>query len=114
MGIIVRMRLHFNINTNDFYIFFNFSNEMVESKVYEKLDEWQISELDERCDIIHVVLKLNILNFSKPNDYKGNKKTPKKGAMRVSSPGALLGEMINCLLDGTYVISQWAWATDQA
>lgn len=53
-----------------------------------------------------MVLKLNILNFSKPNDYKGNKKTPKKGAMRVSSPGALLGEMINCLLDATYVISQ--------
>ena len=52
-----------------------------------------------------MVLKLNILNFSKPTDYKG-KKTPKKGAMRVSSPGALLGEMINCLLDGTYVISQ--------
>ena len=25
-GIIVRMRLHFNINTNDFYLFFNFSN----------------------------------------------------------------------------------------
>lgn len=30
----------------------------------------------------------------------------KKGAMRVSSPVALLGEMIDCLLDGTYVISQ--------
>ena len=89
-------------------------SERVESKVYEKLDEWQISGLDERCDIIHVVLKLNILNFSKPNDYKGNKKTPKKGAIRVSSPGALLGEMINFLLDGTYVISQWAWATDPA
>mgnify|MGYP007089306978 FL=1 len=87
---------------------------MVESKVYEKLGEWQISGLDERCDIIHILLKLNILNFSKPNDYKGNKKTPKKGAMRVSSPGALLGEMINCQLDGTYVISQWAWATDLA
>ena len=28
-----------------------------------------------------------------------------KGAMRVSSPGALPGEMINCLLDGTDVIS---------
>ena len=25
-----------------------------------------------------VFKKLNILNFSKPNDYKGNKKTPKK------------------------------------
>ena len=34
------------------------------------------------------------------------KKTPKKGAMRVSSPEALPGEMINCQLDGTYVISQ--------
>ena len=45
----------------------------VESKVYENLMNDRFSELDERCDIIHVVLKLNILNFSKPNDYKGNK-----------------------------------------
>ena len=52
------------------------------------------------------MLKLNILNFSKQNDYKGNKKTPKKGAMRVSSPEALLGEMINCQLDDIYMISQ--------
>ena len=34
------------------------------------------------------------------------KKHLKKGAMRVSSPEALLGEMINCQPDGTYVISQ--------
>ena len=60
------------------YFKFEIWHNKVESKVYEKLDEWQISGLDERCDIIHVVLKLNILDFSKPNDYKGNKKTPKK------------------------------------
>ncbi|CUO75969.1 Uncharacterised protein [Catenibacterium mitsuokai] len=45
MGIIVRMRLHFNINTNDFYIFFNFSNE-IRSFFYEMVDIYHYYDTD--------------------------------------------------------------------
>ena len=42
----------------------------VESKVYENYIKSQVLGLNERCEIIQKVIKLNISEFSKSLDYK--------------------------------------------